>query len=259
MKKTIFILTAGLLYLWGYNNNSFPSSELKTKNYQNANAYVDNFKININPDSVYQGFNALKKYRSLMNQTFNPKILLKPLIKPLSNLDVLYIHPRFITNIILPETLKIISVYSSEKMNFLQFSNNLLMIKPLSNDGVGNLILTAYDMKQKKNKVFNFIIKPFFPKNVKFDETYGYYVAPDGAFLSLTVKYVDNINLTPIQVLNKLIFLYGKEKFNKIFSKNENLYAITINHIPVYIQRDDKQGNIYAFGKKFIVKIGSLR
>ena len=257
MKKIIIPLIGTLLF--AYNNSDFPYSELKTKRFQNSKDYIDEFKININPNAVYQGFNQLKRYRSLMNQTFNPKILFKPLIKPLSNIDIVYMHPRFITTLLFPNSIKIISAFSSEQMNFLKFSKNLLMIKPLANDGVGNLIITAYDSKTHQNKIFNFIIKPFFPENLKIDTIYGYYTAPSGAFLSLNVKYVENINLTPIEVINKIVNLWGEKKFNKIFAKNGSIFALTINHIPVYIKRDDLQGNIYAFKKKFIVKIGSLR
>lgn len=257
--KKIILLIIMFITAFGYNNTNFPASELKNENFQNKSAYVDQFKINLNAKSVYQGFNAFKRYRSLMNLTFNPHILFKPLIKPLSSIDIIYIHPRFISTILFPETIKIISAYTSEKMNFLQYSDNLLMIKPTADDGIGNLIITAYDKKNRKNKLFNFIIKPFFPKNIMLDTAYGYYTAPNGAFLSLTVKYVENINLTPIKALNKIINLLGSKKFNRIFSKNGSIFAVIINHIPVYIKRDDKQGNIYAFKKKFIVKIGTLR
>ena len=257
IKKTVLLTIPFLLF--AYNSKDFPYYEVKNKNFPSNNDYVTYFKINIKPDDVYQGRNAVKKYRSLMNQTFNPKILFKPLIKPLRNIDTLYIHPRFIATVVFPESVKIISVFASEKMNFLQFSNNLLMIKPKGDDGVGNLVVTAYDFKSKKNKIFNFILKPFFPENTRLNLTYGYYTAPSGAFLSLMVKYVENPGFNKIEILNKIISLLTPKKFNQIFAKNGSFYAVLVNHIPVYIQRDDKQGNIYAYKKKFIIKIGSLR
>jgi hypothetical protein len=257
MRKLLLLtFLSSIIFANNFNNKDFPNTVLKDYKYTNQNYYVDKYKINIDNVTAKKILNRIRRYKAIMNDTYEMKILLKPLVKPLSNVDVVYLHPNFISTLIFPSSFKITSAQTSIKMNLFTYSQNLMEIKPLKGNDIGNMVVTAYDMKNKQNKIFNFILKPYSLKNLNYDTEYGMYATEDGAFFSLTTKFVEKVDVNPVEVLEKYVDVNGLDTLNKVFNKNGAYDSILIDNVPIYITRDDIQGNIEYFNKKFRISIG---
>jgi len=251
--KKYFLLVCGI-FLYAQVSD-FPNT-LLSKNYQKKQYYTNDYELNINSLTAKKVFNRIHRYKAIMNNTYDLKLLLKPLVKPLSNIDTIYLHPNFITTIIFPKSFIIQSADAGIPLTKFSFSQNLLKIMPKRGDDIGNMVVTCYDLATHTNKVFNFILKPYVLRNLKIDNDYGMYATDEGSFFSFTIKYVEKVKVNPIKILEKYVDVFGLKHFNKVFSKNGSYDALLIDNVPVYIIRDDIQGNIYYFNKKFRISIG---
>jgi hypothetical protein len=257
MKRIILLLLIiSELFAGNFNKKDFPNTLLKTYNYKSGNYYVDTYKMNIDNTTAKRVLNRMNRYRAIMNDSYEMKILLKPLVNPLTNISVVYLHPNFISTIIFPASFKITSAQNSLKMNLFTYSQNLIELKPLKGNDIGNMVVTAYDKKTKQNKIFNFILKNYSFKDLTYDKEYGMYAIENGSFFSLTNKFVEKININPIKILQKYVEVNGLKKFNQVFAKNNSYDSILIDNVPIYITRDDIQGSIEYFNKKFRITIG---
>jgi hypothetical protein len=243
---------------FAFNETDFPNVYMNENNFSNQKYYVDRYQLNINNLSTKKVYEKYRRYKSIMNNTYDIQLLLKPLIKPLMNIETIYGHPNFISTIVFPKGYKIISAQTTYPFKVFSFSNNLLTLSPKKDSDItiGNIVITAYDSNTGQNKIFNFIFKPYSLTSLKYDTKYGTYATPYGEFFSFYIKFVDNININPVKVIEKYISVFGKRHFNYVFRKNGYYDAILINNIPVYITRDDVQGDIEYEGKKFRISFG---
>jgi len=256
IKRYFLLICVIFSYILYAQVNDFPNT-LLNKNYPKKQYYTDDYELNINSLTAKRVFNRMHRYKSIMNNTYDLKLLLKPLIEPLANVNVVYLHPNFITTLIFPKSFIIQSADAGIPLAKFSFSQNLLQIMPKRGDDIGNMVITCYDLATHTNKVFNFVLKPYVLRNLKIDNDYGMYATDEGSFFSFTIKYVEKIKVNPVKVLEKYVEIFGLKHFNKVFNKNGNYDALLINNVPVYIIRDDKQGNIYYFNKKFRISIGT--
>lgn len=255
MKKEI--IYAILLPLFLISSLLFAEETQNNNNNNNNNIIEENkFKINIDDVSTKRIDNRYKRYKAIMNDTYDMKILLKPLVVPLMNVYTIYGHHNFISTLIFPDSFKIISATTTIPMKQFTYSKNVLMLSPKKDTDIGNIVITAYDYETKVNKIFNFMFKPYSLTSLKFDTEYGMYATDVGDFFSFTTKFVQMPNINPVKVLQKYIETFGINKFNKVFSKNGYYDSVLIDNIPVYIIRDEEDGNIVYFNKKFRISIG---
>jgi len=253
MKKLFIVL---LLII----NNIYAIENIEADNQQENLQKQKMLEYNniINNNSLYTKrlINRYRRFKAIINDSYDMKILLKPLVLPLFNIETIYLHPNFVSTITFPASFKILSAQTTMHMKVFQYQNNLLLLSPIRGNDIANLVITAYDNQTKQNKVFNFLLKPYSLTLLKYDTKYGMYATDFGDYLSFNIKFVEKVNINPINILEKYVEVFGLKHFRKVFSKNGYYDSILINHIPIYITRDDVQGNIIYDNKKFRISIG---
>lgn len=214
------------------------------------------FEINIDEMAVKKVQNRKERYEAIMDDVFDAEILSQPLVKKLKTMDTLYAHPSFISLIKLPIGMKIVSAKTAMAMEDFTYSENILTFSPKKNAQMGNIIITAFDSEVQKNKVFNFIVKKYSNNEAKYDKEYGLYATNNGEFLSLTIFYTQIQKVDEIKLLQKYVEVNGLKTFKKQFEKNGDTESILLDGVPIFITRDDHNGNISYYDMDFRITIG---
>lgn len=223
----------------------------KTK--QSIPPYVQEkrFKLGLSNNKVREIRKNLEKHSEIMEGTLDISILQKPLIKTLKTVDTLYLHPTFISTVLLPKQLTIADCLPSFETTTFSYSQNVLRIQPSKNAKTGNLSLSVTD--GKKNYVMNIFVKKYFKEDKCINNGTNYVCADD--VLSTIIKYVPSRKLnidSKLQIMEEYLKLTKK---TKISIKN-NLDYVTLEkgNETFYIVRDDEFGDIFRNGIAFTIK-----
>lgn len=236
----------------------YPKNMLNDSNkFSSPDQIRDSFEINIESMPTKKILNRKDRYSAIVNDIFDAEILAKPLVKQLKTMDTLYSHPNFISVIKFPPSVIINQASTTIPMSHFSFSENLLQFSINRNAPMGNIVITAFDKEIGKNKVFNFIVKKYSnTSSAKYDNEYGLYATNDGEFLSLSVFYTQIQKVDEIKILQKYVELNGLQALKKQFTKHGDFETLLLDGVPVFITRDDKNGNISYYDINFRISIG---
>lgn len=189
------------------------------------------FYLNLDKEKIKEVQDKDKEIQEAFDGFSQKEINYKPMIRPISSMDSISLHPYFTTTLLLPSGSIIAHIDSSVPMAVLKYENNAIMIRPNSNFRVANLTI-IYKLEDK-NQVLN-ILATFYEKNKELDK------------LNLVYAYSNIQKLDDLEVINAYIRENGK------FPTKKHSY-IQINDVTYRIVEDDKYGNIFVNQKKYRV------
>ena len=194
------------------------------------------FQLTIDPNAVKEVRKNKQKYESMVKNT-EIEYLIAPEQKVLKDVDVISIHPQFITTLTFPSQIKILSAQASINMNSIQFQQNVLLIQPAISFGYGNIFITY--QSETKNYTMNLIIKNYEEKEGPLKIAYQYDWNNDNKIDSITV-------------LNHYKKLNGDSKLKNL-KKDGDHDVIILNGVTYYIIRDSINGEVDYGYQKFHV------
>jgi len=217
---------------------------------KNIPAFVqeERFKMNVKKEEYEEILEKKDKFRKILNSTLGMEILQKPTVKQIKTIDMIYIHPSYISTIILPEGSEI----SFAKASFVTpeaifFDKNVLNIRPEKNFLNGNVIV--YYTKERKNYHLNLILKNYRTATCIVDEIKKEFICQNSGF-SLVYDYEKEKKKDDIDIL----FAYADLVNNNMGELNERGFAKVIYENELYyIIRDEKFGSIFYKGGKYRV------
>ncbi|MBZ8002382.1 hypothetical protein [Campylobacter canadensis] len=217
--------------------------------YTNPQILKDRFELNANPKIFKEISKKNDNFKQLLDETFDVSFLMSDIVRQIRQVDIIYIHPKFVTSVLFPEGTKIIYANSSTPLQEFNFSSNLLLIQPKKDFVDGNILVTFSD--KNKNYITNIILKKY-TQNAKKNVLYNRYVFDDN-FLSLNYQYVRKINYSPIEILEIYFKLNGNKAINN-FKKNGDFDTLIVKNVAFYIIRDDNLGKIDYQNVRFSIK-----
>lgn len=185
------------------------------------------FQLTINPNAVKEVRKQKNIYENLMTNT-EIDYLIDPERRVLRDIDLMDIHPQFITTVTFPSQVKILGAKSSSPMKLLQAEQNVLIIQPEATFRNGNIFITY--RSNTKNYTMNLLVKSFGTSNDALKVSYQYVWDNDGRidFAGILKRYID---------------LNGEEKVAKNFRKVGDYDTITLNEKTYYIIKDNGSGS----------------
>ena len=192
------------------------------------------FQLTIDPNAVKEVRKNKQKYENLVKNT-EIEYLIAPEQRILKDVDVVSLHPQFISTLTFPSQVKILSAQSSIVMNQLQFQQNVLLIQPSINFGHGNIFITY--QSETKNYSMNLLIK-------NYDEREG------ALKIAYQYSWDNDTKIDYVGVLKHYLALNG-EKPLKALKKDGDHDVIILNGITYYIIRDSVNGNIDYGNQRF--------
>lgn len=202
------------------------------------------FELSIESNTTSIILEEIQRKQDLLDGLYHVDILQKPLFKTLKTVDIIYLHPNFLTTIMFPQKYSISKPMASFKTNFFEFSNNTIRIQPAQNSPLGNIVLSLTDGKQ--NYSINIFVKKFIQdvncinKKCKQD------------FLATVIKYQEPKKLNHFQVIEEYLVLNSFKKVT--IEKNLDYVSFSKNGETFYIIRDDEFGNIFKDGLSLKIK-----
>jgi len=206
----------------------------------------DRFQMDADPKAYDSVKDRMNNFKKMLSGTLDMEILLKPIIKPLKTIDLLYLHSSYFTTIILPEGMVIDSAIPSFVMSEkIKFSENILYIKPDNDFLNGNILITYSDGKQ--NYHLNIMVKNYETENCEYSSDKQQYLCSENAF-GAVYAYHYEVNVDDIDIL----FAYSDVKRDNMKYLKENGYdAVVFNGVTYYIILDQEFGSIYYKGSKY--------
>lgn len=261
MKKSLlFLLFCNFIYaqtiggdeIGGRNNQPLQTvdertGEITTMNYPNLSYPIDGklknktpaikqreFQLTIDPNAVKEVRKNKQKYENLMKNT-EIEYLIAPEQRVLKDVDVISLHPQFISTLTFPSQIKILSAQTSIPVSTLQFQQNVILIQPEIAFGYGNIFITY--QSETKNYSMNLLIK-------NYDESEG--------ALKIAYQYTwdNDTKIDYVSVLKHYLALNG-EKPLKSLKKDGDHDVIILNGITYYIIKDSVNGNIDYGNQRF--------
>lgn len=213
-------------------NLAFPiDNKLKNKTPQ---IKLKEFQLTIDPNAVKEVRKGKQKYENLMRHT-EIDYLIAPEQRILKDVDVISVHPQFISTLTFPSQIKILSAQSSTPMNLMQFKQNVLLLQPDASFGYGNVFITY--QSETKNYSMNLLIK-------NYDEREG------ALKIAYQYSWDDDAKIDYVGVLKHYLALNG-DKSLKTLKKDGDHDVIVLNNITYYIIRDSINGNIDYGNQRF--------
>lgn len=200
----------------------------------------DEFEMNIDRDVVNRVLKQQRRYQRIINGIHDVAFLQKPITKPFSAVDTIYVTTEYITTIIFPKGLKIQYADSGEAFDINRFDQNALWFQPKRNFQGTNMVIGLTDGNQ--NYVVTITIEKYLPGNIVKDNVEERYLSC-GEYISTMIRYINPPKIESIDVLKKYFSLFGDNSIKK-FRKNGAFDVITIGGMPFYIIRDDRRGDI---------------
>lgn len=192
------------------------------------------FQLTIDPNAVKEVRKNKQKYENLMRNT-EIEYLIAPEQRVLKDVDVISLHPQFISTLTFPSQIKILSAQTSIPVTLLQFQQNVILIQPNTAFGYGNIFITY--QSETKNYSMNLLIK-------NYDEREG--------ALKIAYQYTwdNDTKIDYVSVLKHYLALNG-EKPLKSLKKDGDHDVIILNGITYYIIKDSVNGNIDYGNQRF--------
>ncbi|KAB7891309.1 hypothetical protein [Poseidonibacter ostreae] len=223
------------------------------KSKQDIPPYVQEkrFKLDIRSEDVTRIRKKLEKHSEIMEGTLDISILQKPLTKILKTVDTLYLHPSFISTIMLPKQLKIINALPSFETTIFDYNNNILRLQPTRNAKTGNISMSLSD--GQKNYTMNIFVKKYFANDKCVNNGQNYVCSDD--FLSTIVKYIPPRSLdtnSKLKIVEEYLRVTNKTKIS--IPRNLDYVMLRKGKETFYIIRDDEFGSIFRNGTAFSVR-----
>lgn len=201
----------------------------------------------------------------ILAEVFDPAILMKPISRVIRSIDTVGLSPLYISQIVMPEQMVITDAKASFSCSILEFSNNLMRIKPDEKTFfAGNIVLTMTD--GRKNYTMTVFAERYYQQDCKIDA--GQYICRRGNQVFTSDKagtgdytYTYN-NLSTFYVYTnpakigdmEAIIMYEKlqQKLLNI-SRDGDYVSFEYRGIFYDIKRDDSFGKINYRGKKYTI------
>lgn len=210
-------------------NNSNEEDETRT----------NNFESTLNEALAQKMINAKDKFEKVLSETLNVEYLMQPVDRPLKAVDTLYVHPNFLTTILLPSKYRLHSGKASFKTDTFELQENSIILKPNKNFTTGNIIITATDFD--RNITINIVLKKIETSLTTFDMDYKRYIV-DKNYLSLVYNYTEKKTLDNFVILKHYMKINGIEnsQLKNIFAHDGDYDMVIYDGITYYLIRDDK-------------------
>jgi hypothetical protein len=188
-------------------NPSDPSPDFIKKN---------RFELGIDKNKVDLIRRQEKRYREILDGTYDISILQNPVFKVLKTVDTMYLHPNYTTLIILPKKYLITYGHASFKTKLFKISNNIVSVQPNRKFQDGNMVFYISD--KRENFVISINVREYFV-NLNCTKLYGNYKCSNEYF-STIYKYYNEPNVTLDERIE--IVRVAKKKFgDKILYSKE--------------------------------------
>ncbi|TEY00711.1 hypothetical protein [Campylobacter sp. US33a] len=237
MRKILLaICVTSYLFCAEANNPLAPQNFIQPKAIeQNQNKDLNDLKtnefyLNMDVNDIRNIQSRDKELKDALYQFSQKEINYKPVIRPISSMDTIQLHPYFTHSILLPEGAVISYVDSSVEMAILKYENNMLMLRPKSNFDIANLAI-VYKLDEK-NQILNILAER--------------YSVRDGEKLNQVITYKNIEKRDPLYVIQAYRMQNGKlpdKKYN----------YIKIDGIDYRIVEDNQYGNISIENKNYRV------
>lgn len=199
--------------------------------------------------------------RRILNEVFDPAILMTPVKRVIRPIDTIGISPTYITQIVFPDNMTISDAVSSFNCATFGFNKNLLRVRPTSRDFYsGNIVLTLTD--GTKNYAMTIFVDRYYQKDCKIDN--GEYICKKARPVSESdegYKYSYN-NLStfyvygnPKRIDDMEAFLIYERLTQKTLDIKNDGDMVTFKYDGIFydIIRDDRKGKISYRGKTYRV------
>ena len=209
------------------------------------------FKLDIDLDESIEINKKIDRQKDILEGTLDVSVLQKPLIKVLKTIDTLYLHPSYISTIVLPKQLKVVTCLPSFETANFHFSENMIRLQPSKNAQSGNISISLTD--GVKNYTMNVFVKRYFKDDKCIDNGNNYICSQD--YLSTLIRYVPSRTLTTdakLQIVEEYLSLSKKTKID--IKKNLDYLTIQKGNEVFYIIRDDEFGDVYRNGISLSIK-----
>ncbi|HHO42565.1 MAG TPA: hypothetical protein ENN12_04315 [Epsilonproteobacteria bacterium] len=210
----------------------------------------------------------------ILNEVFDPAILMAPVKRTIRPVDTIGISPTYISQIVFPDTMKIQDATASFACHVLEYSRNLLRIRPDANTFFsGNIVLTLTD--GKKNYAMTIFAERYFQEDCRIDN--GEYICRKKRGLATTSQvqmqeqrsptdedayaYAYNnlssfyVYTNPKKIDDMEAFLLYERLSGKVLDIEEENGQVTFKYEGIYyiIIRDEISGTISYRGKQYRV------
>ncbi|MDA3053302.1 hypothetical protein OFO01_06940 [Campylobacter sp. JMF_01 NE2] len=194
------------------------------------------FQLTIDPNAVKEVRKNKQKYENLVKNT-EIEYLIAPEQRILKDVDIISLHPQFISTLTFPAQIKILSMQSSIDMKQMQFQQNVLLIQPAVSFGHGNIFITY--QSENKNYSMNLLVKSYDEKEGPLKISYHY-------------SWNNDTKIDYVGVLKHYLALNG-EKPLRALRKDGDHDVVILNGITYYIIRDSVNGNIDYGNQRFTI------
>jgi len=223
------------------------------KSKENIPPYVQEkrFKLDLDLDETIELNKKIDRQKDILEGTLDISVLQKPLIKVLKTIDTLYLHPSYISTIVLPSQLKVVTCLPSFDTANFDYSDNLIRLQPSKNAQNGNISISLTD--GKRNYTMNIFVKRYFKDDKCIDNGNNYLCSQD--YLSTMIKYVPPRKLTTntkLQIVEEYLALTKKTKIE--IKRNLDYLTLQKGNEVFYIIRDDEFGDIYRNGVSLSIR-----
>lgn len=243
MKRKLLFLASCMLFVSSAfaNQNPLEPKNFVTPDVSNKNQNQDiedlksnEFRLNLTPEDIKKTQDKDKEIREAFDKFSQKEINYKPVIRPISSMDTITLHPYFTFSILLPSGSVINHIDSSTPMAVLKYENNAVLIRPNRDFKISNTanIVILYKLNDT-NQILN-ILATFYEKNEEMDK------------LNLVYSYVNHKKLDDLEVIQAYI------KEHNSYPKNKYSY-LQINDITYRIVEDNQYGTVFINNKKYRV------
>lgn len=192
--------------------------------------------------------------RRVLNEIFDPRILMNPIIRTIRPIDHIGISPAYITQIIFPEEMVITDTVASFETKIFEGNRNILRLRPDANTFfAGNIVINMSD--GSKNYTMSIFVERYYNDECREDAEERSYVCRKRMSIGLDnnskYKYTYNNLSTVYQYTNphavdnmEVIALYER-MMGKTLSIKRNGLSVGLRYdgIEYTITRDDRYGS----------------
>jgi len=226
--------------------------------------FIKRYRFEIDADKFYYLYDIIRKKmndrKRILQGDYDISVLMRPSKRLFKSIDHIFLTTNYISQIVMPKEMKITDAVASFPTTLFDFSENELRLRPKKDFASGNIILHVSD--GVKNYTVNLLAENYLQKkceyikgvlyceNVRTKTTPPKYKYANES-VSLIYQYSKIKPLSDIEAIHLYKTLYGKDLNIK---RNGDFVAFDYKGISYFIYRNDKFGNVFYKGKRYIVK-----